>query len=320
MKINLRTAFLLSVFTAIFVMAVSAQPNGSGVYKTVDKPNEDAGVGLAADFAVKEQASRAKTTITLNTVVKASDKEPKLGARDFMLCLDTNVTGKQTYVQAIVTMDQYSNLKLMGWAKSTCAKGISSDGAGGFKPDMKYKHVENGDGGAGLAADFAVTAQAKKTKAVITPATIIKAEDQEPALGARNFRLCLKTTVNGKATTAQTLVTVGQYSNYKLVSWTEMKCGNEADGEEFNPVETGFYAGVDLAADWAVEKHSKDTKVPHKLVEILKREEKGMFAVTYRICMKVSEEGKTQTIQAVVSRDQYSNHKLVSWEHSTCTK
>ncbi len=318
MKTNFRTAFLLSALTAAFALAISAQPGG---YRPTEIDN--AGVALAADFAVKEQASRAKTPITLNKVVKASDKEPKLGARDFMLCLDTNVTGKQTYVQAIVTMDQYSNLKLMGWSKSTCGKSAPMSGGvsatGEFMPRMKYEIVSNGDGGAGLAADFAVEAQAKKTKVVITPATIIKAEDQEPALGARNFRLCLKTTVNGKATTAQTLVTVDQYSNHKLVSWTEMKCG-ESGGDEFKLIEKEFTAGVDLAADWAVMKHSKDTGVEHKLVEILKREEKGMFSMTYRICMKVGEEGETQTIQAIVTRDQYSNHKLVSWEHSTCTK
>ena len=315
---NTRAAFLLSVCAITFavVSAVSAQPGG---YRPVDKT--DAGVDLAADFAVQEQSSRAKTTITLNSVVRASDKEPKLGARDFMLCLDTNISGKQTYVQAVVSMDQYSNLKLLAWSKSTCGKS-DSDGMGSsgeFKPNTEYKHVENGDGGAGLAADFAVNAQAKKTKATITPATIIKAEDLEPALGARNFRLCLKTTVNGKATTAQTLVTVDQYSNHKLVSWTEMKCG-ESGGDDFKPVEKEFTAGVDMAADWAVGKHSKDTGIEHKLVEILKREEKGMFSMTYRICMKVREGNETQVIQAIVSRDQYSNHKLVSWEHSNCTK
>lgn len=318
MKTSLRTAFILSVFTAIFAFSVSAQPGG---YRTVNKPNEDAGVGLAADFAVKEQASRAKTTISLNTVVKASDKEPMLGARDFMLCLDANVTDKQTFVQAIVSMDQYSNFKLMGWSRSTCGKDAGGSGGvtPGFTPRNQFKVVPNGDGGAGLAADFAVKVRAEKTKAVITPATIIKAEDQEPALGARNFRLCLKTTVNGKATTAQTLVTVDQYSNHKLVSWTEMKCGETGD-DDFKPVESGFTAGVDMAAEWAVGKHSKDTKVEHKLIEILKREEKGMFAMTYRICMKVGEGSETQVIQAIVTRDQYSNHKLVSWEHSACTK
>ncbi len=38
----------------------------------------------------------------------------------------------------------------------------------------------------------------------------------------------------------------------------------------------------------------------------------------YRVCMRVAEEGKTQVIRTVVTMDQYSNMKLVSWEHSTC--
>ncbi|MBP6002334.1 MAG: hypothetical protein KA746_02760 [Pyrinomonadaceae bacterium] len=311
--------YLLSVCAVTFTLisAVSAQPGG---YQPADVDN--AGVGLAADFAVKEQSTRSKTTITLTSVVKAEDGDAKLGARNLRLCLSVTAAGNPLVAQAVVHVDQYSNHKLMLWAKSTCGKSESGGGmgsGGGFKPDTDYKHVDNGDGGAGLAADFAVNAQAKKTKATITPATIIKAEDLEPALGARNFRLCLKTTVNGKATTAQTLVTVDQYSNHKLVSWTEMKCG-ESGGDDFKPVEKEFTAGVDMAADWAVGKHSKDTGIEHKLVEILKREEKGMFSMTYRICMKVGEGSETQVIQAVVSRDQYSNHKLVSWEHSNCTK
>ncbi|MBK6751143.1 MAG: hypothetical protein IPG67_14345 [Acidobacteria bacterium] len=318
MKTPPLASILLSTFAVIFIAfsAVSAQPGGY-------QPTElDAGVRLAADFAVKEQATRAKTTISLDRIVKASDKTPKMGARDFMLCLEATVTGKKLFAQAIVSVDQYSNFSLMGWSKSTCGKSDSGGGMGSvgdFKPNTDYKEIENIDAGAELAADFAVKEQAKKTKATITQATIIKGEDLEPKLGARNFRLCLKTTVNGKATTAQTLVNVDQYSNHKLVSWTEMKCGG-GDGDGFKPVEKEFTAGVDMAADWAVGEHSKDTGVDHKLVEILKREEKGMFSMTYRICMKVSEGNKTQVIQAVVTRDQYSNHKLVSWEHSKCTK
>lgn len=303
MKTSLRTAFLLSVFTAIFALAVSAQPAG---YKPIDKT--DAGAGLAADFAVKQQAKNTKTTITLNEIVSAKDQEPGMMSRNFWLCMKVNTVNKPISVQAVVTVDEYSNMKLASWAPGVCSE----------TGDV-YKMVENGDGGAGLAADFAVKAQAKKAKTVITPATIVKAEDQEPALGYRNFRLCLKTTVNSRPVTVQTLVNVDQYSNHKLVSWAESKCG-EPDGSEFKPVEAGFTAGADLAADFALKEHTSSTGIVHKLVEILKREERGMFAVTYRICMNVREDGRTQTIQAIVSRDQYSNHKLVSWAHSTCTK
>lgn len=286
----------------------------------------DAGVHLAADFAVMEQAKRAKTTVTLNKVLKASDKEPMLGARDFMLCLDTNVTNKQTFVQAIVTMDQYSNFRLMGWSKSTCGKAGVGSGSGtgvgsgsGFVPDKDYKVIDISHAGAVLAAEFAVKEQAEKTKSKITAATMYKAEALQPKLGATNFRLCQQMMVNDKWTWAQMVVTVDQYSNHKLVSWMNDGCGDAAT-DDFKPVKSGYTAGVDMAADWAVGKHSKDTGIAHKLVEILSREEAGMFAVTYRICMKVEEEGKTESVQAIVSRDQYSNHKLVSWKHSSCGK
>lgn len=319
MKTRSQTPFFLSVFAVIFVavLAVSAQPGG---YQPTDKDN--AGVGLAADFAVKEQSTRSKTTITLASVVKAEDGDAKLGARNLRLCLSVTAAGKPLVAQAVVHVDQYSNYKLMRWAKSTCGKSATGSGASTvveFKPDKDYKPLDSETYGLDLAAEFAVTEQAKRTKAKITPATVVKAESMEPKLGMVNFRLCLKTTVNGKATSAQAVVSKNLYSNHRLLSWTEMKCGG-ADGEGFTLVEKDYTAGVDMAADWAVEKHAKDTGKEHKLVEILKREERGMFAVTYRICMKVEEEGKTQLIQAVVSRDQYSNHKLVSWEHSKCTK
>ena len=307
MKTSLRTALLLSVLTVIFGLSVSAQ--------VIDKPNEDPGAGLAADFAIKEQASRAKTTVDLTSIVKATDKAVKIGTRHLTLCLDTKIKGKQTYVQAVVTMDMYSNQKLVSWAKSSCAKGAAGASIGGYKP------LDKGHAGAGLAADFAVKERAAALKKPVQLVSIVKAEMDEgngARLGAGTFRLCLVTTGGSVGPGSQAVVSMDQYSNLKLISWVDSRCA-ETDGE-YEPVEKDFTAGVDLAADWAVGKHSKDTGIEHKLVEILKREEKGMFGVTYRICMKVSEEGKTQTIQAIVSRDQYSNHKLVSWEHSKCTK
>ncbi len=411
MKINIRTALVLSVFAVVLTLASSsfAQPVVGG-YRAV--ANDDKGVVAASQFANDAQSKISKTEIAILAIVKA--ERQIVAGSNYRLCVRFNESGENTrYAQTVVYVDLQNKYKLTSWDESKCGEAADPVGMNGFKPDRNYKPVDNGDGGAGLAADFAVGAQAKKTKSVITPATIIKAEDLEPALGYRNFRLCLKTTVDGKATTAQTLVNVGQYSNYKLVSWTEMKCGGdgghgyspvekthpgaglaadfavqeeskvlktpvklvsivkaemqdgarlgaanfrlcliasggsvgpgslaivsmdqysnlklvswtaskcvETDGD-YEPVEKGFTAGVDMAADWAVAQHSKETGIPHKLIEILKGEEKGMFSLTYRICMTVGEEGKTQTIQAIVTRDQYSNHKLVSWEHSTCGK
>lgn len=281
----------------------------------------DAGVQMAADFAVGEQAKRAKTTITLNKIVKASDKEPKLGARDFMLCLDANVANAQTYVQAIVTMDQYSNLRLMGWSKSTCGNnsgGGSAAAVPGFTPNTKYKHVDIQDAGADLAAQNAVRLQSKKTKTTVEYNEILKAEDMERSLGTRDFRLCLSVATNGKQGQAQVLIGVDQYSNYKLTGWTDGKC-NTASADGFTQVSNND-AGMLLALDFAIKEHSEEKDIEHELGKVLKAESKGMFAMEYRICFTVKEEGKTETIEAVVTRDQYSNQKLVSWKHSNCGK
>lgn len=304
---------ILSVFSVVLAVAASVSAQGWRATEI------DAGVQMAADFAVGEQAKRAKTTVTLNKIVKASDKEPKLGARDFMLCLDTNVTNAQTYVQAIVTMDQYSNLKLMGWSKSTCGKdsaGGSAAAVPGFTPNTKYKHVDINDAGADLAAQNAVLLQSKKTKTTVTYNEILKAEDMERSLGTRDFRLCLSVATNGKQGQAQALIGVDQYSNYKLTGWVDGKCSTtSADG--FAQVSNSD-AGMLLALDFALDKHSKEKAKDHKLGKVLKAESKGMFAMEYRICFTVVEDGANETIEAVVTRDQYSNHKLVSWKHSNC--
>lgn len=308
------TATLLTIFMAVVALAATVSAQGwrdTGI---------DAGVQMAADFAVGEQAKRAKTTVTLNKIVNAKDKEPKLGARDFMLCLDANVENARIFAQAIVTMDQYSNLKLMGWSKSTCGNGstavANTPSVDGFTPNTKYKHVDISDAGADLAAQNAVRLQAKKTRAAITYNELLKAEDMERSLGTRDFRLCMSVATNGKQGQAQALVSMDQYSNFKLTSWTDGNCNTKsADG--FNVVSNSD-AGMMLALDFALDKHSEEKNKDHELGKVLKAESKGMFEMTYRICFTIVEEGETETIEAVVTRDQYSNHKLVSWKHSNC--
>jgi hypothetical protein len=294
---DLKLAIAMSAL--VFVLSVAGMGQMKGAYKQIS--TTDAGAGLAADFAVKTRSDATKTKIMLLEIAKAEDQEPKMMHRSFRLCLKVDTSGKWSSVQTVVSMDAYSNLKLVSWADSKCGDG--------FRP------IENGDAGAGLAADFAVKEQSKRTKAVITPATIVKAEDQEPKLGARNFRLCLTTTVNGKPSSPQVVVTMDQYSNLKLISWIDGKCGVAND--DFEQVEKN-HAGIGLAADFAVKKHSETTKIKHTLVAVLKGEIKGKFATTYRVCMNVKEKDESLVVQAVVTMDQYSNMKLVSWEHSAC--
>jgi len=318
-----RSSKFTTVFSIAFFLLASAMSVAAQGYKPTSV--DDAGVKLAADFATQEQATRAKTAITLNNIVKASDKQPKLGARDFMLCLDTNVANVKTFVQAIVTMDQYSNLRLMGWSKSTCGNNAGDGSAvantpslDGFTPNKNYKSVDLNDPGADLAAQNAVRLQSKKTRSTITFNEMLQAEDMERSLGTRDFKLCMSVATNGKQGQALALVSVDQYSNYKLTSWTDGKCA-VASADGFTVVSNSD-AGMMMALDFAIGKHSDEKGLDHKLGKVLKAESKGMFDMTYRICFTIVEEGETETIEAVVTRDQYSNQKLVSWKHSNCGK
>ncbi len=183
-----------------------------------------------------------------------------------------------------------------------------------------FQVIDVKDPGAGLAADFAIKERAAKAKQGLKLVAVAKAES-EGGKGSKImytlFRLCINYDAAGKPSSGQAIVSVDAYSNHKLVTWKAVKCG-EPEGD-YQPVPNDN-AGVGLAANFAVDKHSADMKVKHTIDSILKAEVRGMFAPTYRICMKVGEQGNTQMIRTVVSMDQYSNMKLVSWEHSDCGK
>ena len=301
MKNDLRS--ILFVATVVLAFSICGLAQKTGEYKPIDKT--DVGANTAADFAVKTKSTEMKKKVSLGEIVKAESEDLEGMNRNFRLCMKVIEDSKPASVQAVVSIDQYTNFKLISWAYSTCGtKG------NGFKP------IDNGDIGAGFAADFAVKEQSKMTKPAITLREIVRAEDREPKLGARDFRLCMKVTAFGKPSSVQAIVSMDQYSNLKLVSWTDSKCG-EPSHDGFSEVDKS-HAGIGLAADFAVKKHSEETKIKHTLAGILKGETKGMFEMTYRVCMKVAEDGETQTIQAVVTMDQYSNMKLVSWKHSDC--
>lgn len=197
-----------------------------------------------------------------------------------------------------------------------------------------YKEIPKTDAAAKKAALFAVSAEAKRSEKEIEFISVVKAERQ--AVAGSNYRMCLKVSDSGAEgqdaadVFVKVVVNLDLKNNYKLLSWEASDCGEGEDGDGAAPSAVastgdGDYktvaktdAGIGMAADFAIRKHSADTKVKHTLAGILKGENKGMFAMTYRVCMKVAEEGKTQVIRTVVTMDQYSNMKLVSWEHSKC--
>ena len=316
---------VLSISAFVFELQANAQGVVLGGYKEI--PKTDANAKKAALFAVSAEAKRSEKEIEFIAVIKAERQSVR--GSNYRMCLKVSDSGAEgqdaadVYVKTVVFDDLKGNYKLTSWEASDCGEG--EDGAsdmqatgsspGDFKPDRQYKAVETSDPGADLAAQNAVRQQAAKTKAKITFGEMIKVEDKEPSLGTRNFRLCMSIVNNGQPGRAQALVSMDQYSNFKLTSWENTNCGVSPDG--FTTVANND-PGIGLAADFAVQQHSKDTKKPHKRTSIIKAENKGMFAMTYRVCMKVAEEGKTQVIRTIVTMDQYSNMKLVSWEHSKC--
>jgi hypothetical protein len=196
-----------------------------------------------------------------------------------------------------------------------------------------YKEIPKTDANAKKAALFAVSAEAKRSEKEIEFIAVIKAERQ--SVRGTNYRMCLKVSDSGAEgqdaaeVFVKTVVFDDLKGNYKLTSWEASDCGEGEDGggspsalasagdKGFKTVSKND-AGIGLAADFAIKKRSSDTKVKHTLAGILKGENKGMFAMTYRVRMKVAKDDKTQVIRTVVTMDQYSNMKLVSWEHSNC--
>ena len=197
-----------------------------------------------------------------------------------------------------------------------------------------FKDIPKTDAAAKKAALFAVSAEAKRSEKAIEFISVVKAERQ--AVAGSNYRMCLKVSTEGAEgqddaeVFVKVVVNLDLKNNYKLLSWEASDCGEgeEGDGEAPSAVGAvsggGFKtvskndAGIGLAADFAVKQHSADTKIKHTLSAILKAEEKGLFSMTYRVCMKVSEKKETQVIRAIVTMDQYSNLKLVKWEHASC--
>ncbi len=319
-----KSLYLATVLVALGIVLTSVG-FGQGVilggYKVIDAT--DQGAVAAADFAIKAQSEKDEMEYELGGIAKA--ERQVVGGTNYRLCMDINANGGDgSYVQAVVYVDFKKNYKLTSWVASNCG-----DAEGSRKPATKihvtdeYKPISKTDAGAGLAADFAVKTQAEKTKTKLKLDEIVKAEDKEMDLGTkRNFRLCIKISGDGGSSFAKAIIAMDAYSNLKLLSWTASTCGTPSSekpssGDGFAQVDKSD-AGIGMAADFAVKKHSGDTKIKHTLSAILKGENKGMLAMTYRVCMKVAEDGKTQVIQALVTMDQYSNMKLVSWEHSTC--
>ena len=81
-----------------------------------DLETDDAGAALAADFAVKEQSDRTKTSVKLGEIVKAECVASGLIGRRYRLRLEVlDEKDAASVVEAEISVDNYSNHKLLGW-------------------------------------------------------------------------------------------------------------------------------------------------------------------------------------------------------------
>jgi hypothetical protein len=184
------------------------------------------------------------------------------------------------------------------------------------------------------AAAFAVSAEAKRSEKEIELIDIVKAERQSAS--GSNYRMCLKvSTEAGEGQDAvevfvKAIVNFDTRKNAKLLSWEASDCGQDEEGEL--PAVTGFVPnktikpvskndiGAGMAADFAVRNYSSKTKSKVSLGEIVEAEDKelGLMNRNFRLCLQVTKNGKPSSAQAVVSMDQYSNLKLLSWVETKC--
>lgn len=96
-----------------------------------------------------------------------------------------------------------------------------------------YKEVAATDANAKKAAEFAVSAEAKKAEKEIELIEVIKAERQTVA--GSNYRMCLKVSDSGAEgqdaaeVFVKVVVNVDTKGKYRLVSYEASDCGEEED-------------------------------------------------------------------------------------------
>ena len=94
-----------------------------------------------------------------------------------------------------------------------------------------YKQVATNDPMAQAAAEFAVSAEAKKSGKEIELISVQKAERQ--TVQGANYRLCLNVNAEGEDGEAdasifvQAVVYLDLKRNYRLISWATSDCGDE---------------------------------------------------------------------------------------------
>lgn len=210
---------LLVAISTVLSVALGDQARAAGGYAHVKK--DEVGVATAATAAVKLQSEKTKTEVKLVEVLTAAADAGKGMNVKYRLCLEVATTSQKTpFAVVLISVDQYTNYTLTSWTEGPCPM---PDGTG------DYGAVDASEPGVGLAADNAVTLRAKKTKVEHKLIAVVGAETIEGPGMNMKFRLCLKVESRRRKEpfTATALVSVDQYSNYKLTRWTDAACGGK---------------------------------------------------------------------------------------------
>jgi len=77
---------------------------------------------------------------------------------------------------------------------------------------------------------------------------------------------------------------------------------------------------VKSAAAFAVKTRTRQSGKSVALVKVVKAEVQVVAGLNYRICMKVRQGGKTQTVTAVVYKDLSNRRQLSRWKSGGCTE
>lgn len=111
---------LLVVGLAYVPLAAGEKPAPKKEAPWVEVRVTDPGSLLAADFAVKERSEKTKAAVKLGALVRAERQDVGTMGGNFRLCLKVTDDKAESFALVNVSVDNYSNHKLLGWDASDC--------------------------------------------------------------------------------------------------------------------------------------------------------------------------------------------------------
>lgn len=120
MKKSLRFAIILFALSVVFgcVNAVSAQDIAGGYG---DASTTDADVVKAANFAIKKQGKKVRTSFTLVSIEKAEVQV--VAGLNYRLCLKVKNKKGERVIKVVVYKNLKNKFSLTSWTEEDCSSG-----------------------------------------------------------------------------------------------------------------------------------------------------------------------------------------------------